>query len=864
MNASLYSFKEVELKWQNFWAHNKTYEVKEPGETCYYVLEQFPYPSGRLHMGHVRVYTLGDTIARFQRGFGKTVLHPMGWDSFGLPAENAAIQHGVSPAKWTLENIQAMKKHFMSLGLSYDWSREIITSDVSYYEQEQKIFLDFYKKGLVYRKESWVNWDPEEQTVLANEQVINGRGWRSDALVERRLLSQWFLKITKFSDRLLENLKDLPEWPDNVRTMQEKWIGRSEGVRIFFSLKTPFEGLNHNLEVFSTRPETLFGASFLAIAPNHPIALKLAEKDAALAVFIQECLCQDTSEATLQKAEKKGFKTSISGEHPFDKNWDLPIFVANFVVMDYGTGAVFGCPAHDDRDLEFARLYGLPIKTVIEGPEGPVFCQERDQEAYVGDGVLIHSEFLNGLSLLQAQKEVIKRLEDLKKGYGETTYRLRDWGVSRQRYWGCPIPMIHCPTCGVVPVPQEFLPVVLPEDVSFDIPGNPLDHHLSWKDVTCPQCHGKAERETDTLDTFFESSWYFLRFCSPHASIPFQKSDVEAFMPVDIYVGGVEHAVLHLLYSRFFTMALKECGYLSFEEPFKSLLTQGFVCHETYQDTAGSWLYPEEITKSKEGKYITLLDKKDVRVGRSEKMSKSHKNVVDPSIILKEYGADTARLFMLSDTPPERNLDWSESGIEGCWRYVNRLWRLGSRALERIDAISKLTPSEGISSEAEEESFLRLLNVSIQFVTKAYEQYQFNTAVAQCRTLSNDFARFIEESQNGPLIREALQTLLRLLSPIMPHITSEIWSIMEGKEQAIDFLPWPKADPKYLEAPRISLTVQVNGKMRGVLDLPKNASEEDVKSEALKLPNVQKEFRIGASLKRVVFVQNRIMNLVVS
>ena len=863
MNAPLYSFKEVESKWQDFWAQHKSYEVKGPSSSCYYVLEQFPYPSGRLHMGHVRVYTLGDTIARFQRGFGKTVLHPMGWDSFGLPAENAAIQHGVSPLKWTLENIESMKKHFMSLGLSYDWSREIITSDVSYYEQEQKIFLDFYKRGLVYRKESWVNWDPQEQTVLANEQVINGRGWRSGVSVERRLLSQWFLKITQFSDALLKNLKDLPDWPENVRTMQEKWIGRSQGARIFFSLTVPIEGMNRNLEVFSTRPETLFGASFLCIAPNHPIALKLAEKDEDLATFIQECLCQDTSEATLQKAEKKGFKTSLLGEHPFDKSWTLPIFIANFVVMDYGTGAVFGCPAHDDRDLDFARLYDLPIRPVIEDPNGGVFCKDQDDEAYVGPGVLIHSEFLNGMDIKEAQRAVIMRLEEIKKGYGEITYRLRDWGVSRQRYWGCPIPMIHCPVCGVLPVPQEALPVVLPENVSFDIPGNPLDHDASWKEVMCPQCHGKAERETDTLDTFFESSWYFLRFCSPHAPIPFNRNDLQAFMPIDIYVGGVEHAVLHLLYSRFFTMALKECGYLDFEEPFKSLLTQGFVCHETYQDERGAWLYPEEVKKSKDGTYVTMHDDLPVRVGRSEKMSKSHKNVVDPSVILKEYGADTARLFMLSDTPPERNLDWSESGIEGCWRYINRLWRLGSRALERIEMISHLTLKSETSSKAEEEAFLRLLNTTIQFVTKAYELYHFNTAVAQCRTFSNDFARFIEESQNASLIREGLQTLLRLFSPIIPHLTSEIWSMMEGKDQVVDFLPWPKADPKYLEAPTISLSVQVNGKLRGVLTLPNNASEETVKCEALKLPNVKQEFDKGATLKRVVFVQNRIMNLVV-
>lgn len=864
MTISSYSFKAVESKWQAFWNEAKSYEVSDSSsKSSYYVLEQFPYPSGRLHMGHVRVYTLGDTLARFQRGFGKNVLHPMGWDSFGLPAENAAIQHGVTPREWTLENIRAMKKHFIALGLSYDWSRELITSDVSYYAHEQKLFLDFYKKGLVYRKESWVNWDPIEHTVLANEQVINGCGWRSGAPTERRLLAQWFLKITKFSEKLLENLKELPKWPDSVRTMQEKWIGRSEGARIYFSLNTDIEGLEKTLEVFSTRPDTLFGASFLAIAPNHPLALKLSHENKDLALFIQECLRQDTSEATLQKAQKKGFKLPVVADHPFDSNWKLPVFVANFVMMDYGTGAVFGCPAHDERDLDFARLFDLPMRPVVEGKNGKTFSEAPPQKAYTEDGILINSDFLNGLDTKEAQKIVIQKLESLKKGYGETTFRLRDWGVSRQRYWGCPIPIIHCKVCGVVPVPFKDLPVVLPDDVSFDVPGNPLDHHPTWKNVSCPTCGGKAERETDTLDTFFESSWYFLRFCSPHAVEPFEKKDVELFMPVNIYVGGVEHAVLHLLYSRFFTMALQECGYLDFEEPFQALLTQGFVCHETYQDITGAWLYPEEVRKCKDGSYVTLQDNTKVRVGRSEKMSKSHKNVVDPSVILKEYGADTARLFMLSDTPPERNLDWSEAGIEGCWRYVNRIWRLAHQAFEKIKKIESTLKEAHSPHEASEDSFLHVLHTSIQFVTKAYDQYHFNTAIAQCRTLTNAFEELLETSQKAFLMREGLQTLLRLLFPVMPHITSEIWSILEGESVVLDFLPWPKANPSYLELLTISLSIQVNGKLRGVLNVPQNSAEEDVKKEALMIPSVKKELE-GASLKRVVFVQNRIMNFVLS
>ena len=862
MSPPPYSFKSVESKWQAFWAESKSYYVSEPGEDPYYVLEQFPYPSGRLHMGHVRVYTLGDTIARFQRSFGKTVLHPMGWDSFGLPAENAAIQHNVSPLKWTLENIKVMKKHFISLGLSYDWSREIITSDVSYYEQEQKIFLEFYQKGLIYRKKSWVNWDPQEQTVLANEQVINGRGWRSGCPVERRELSQWFLKITQYTEQLLENLKMLPEWPESVRVMQEKWINRSEGARIFFALDQEVPGFKGPLDVFSTRPDTLFGASFIAVAPNHPLALKMAQTDEKLQNFVQECLRQDTSEATLQKAEKKGFNTHLFAEHPFDPTWKLPIFVANFVMMDYGTGAVFGCPAHDERDLAFAKRYHLPILPVVQDPSGVIFSAEIDQDAYTGEGVLIHSKFLNGLSTSEAKDAAIRHLHSLEKGYRETVYRLRDWGISRQRYWGCPIPIIHCEQCGIVPVPLKDLPVRLPEDVTFDQPGNPLDHHPTFKSVTCPTCHKKAERETDTLDTFFESSWYFLRFCSPHAPLPFYKKDADAFCPVDIYVGGVEHAVLHLMYSRFFTMALKECGYLDFEEPFKALLTQGFVCHETYQAEGGEWLYPEDVKRLKDGSYCTLKDQKPVRVGRSEKMSKSHKNVIDPSLILKEYGADTARLFMLSDTPPERNLDWSEAGVAGCWRYIQRLWRLIHSGLEKSQTLPPLNPSSPLSQE--ERTFLHVLHTSIAFVTKAYHHYHFNTIVAQCRTLTNALADFIDKAQNPVLIHEGMKVLLRLLFPLIPHITSELWEIIESKKCVLDFLPWPKADPTYLETQKISLTVQVNGKMKGTLKIETGLSEEAVKNEALKLTGVKNELASGKEIQRIVFVQNRIINFVVA
>ncbi len=581
----VYPFKVVEKKWQSFWEENHSFYVPENEvvKNPFYVLEMFPYPSGRLHMGHVRVYTIGDTLARFRRALGHTVLHPMGWDSFGLPAENAAIEHDVAPATWTHENITTMKNHFNSLGFSYDWSREIVSSDVSYYGKEQKLFLDFHKKGLAYQKESWVNWDPVENTVLANEQVINGKGWRSDAPVEKKLLSQWFLRITSYAEKLLQNLSSLKQWPESVRTMQENWIGKSKGATIFFPLPETPEGYQEkHIEVFSTRPDTLFGASFIAIAPTHSFATALKRKNPTLNTFIEECAQQDTSEETLQKTKKKGVFTSYYALNPFKPDQRLPIYIANFVVMDYGSGAVFGCPAHDDRDLEFARLYNLPIVPVIAKPNLALFDPQIDKQAYSEEkGTLINSDFLNGLSIEKAKEAAIEHLISLGLGKETITYRLRDWGVSRQRYWGCPIPIIHCKTCGAVPVPEKDLPVELPKDVTFDLPGNPLENHPTWKHTSCPQCHSPALRETDTLDTFFESSWYFFRYCSPHAKEPFSKEAVKAFMPVNTYVGGIEHAVLHLLYARFFTMALKDCGYLDFEEPFTNLITQGMVCHET-------------------------------------------------------------------------------------------------------------------------------------------------------------------------------------------------------------------------------------------------------------------------------------------
>ena len=667
-----YNAQETEKKWQAFWNENETFATRSRGNhEKYYILEMFPYPSGRIHMGHVRVYTLGDVIARYKQTKGFDVLHPMGWDAFGMPAENAAIEQGVHPAKWTWDNVATMRRQLRSMGLSYDWSREIATCSPDYYQHEQRMFLDLLEADLAYRKESSVNWDPVDNTVLANEQVIDGRGWRSGALVERRLLPQWMFRITAYADELLESLPALDQWPESVRTMQENWIGRSEGMQINFSLK----GRDDHLTIFTTRHDTLFGASFCAIAADHPLAKELASNNPKLAEFINECSQLETTEAALEKADKVGFDTGLVALHPFKKNQELIIFVANFVLMNYGTGAIFGCPGHDQRDLDFARKYGLDVLPVV----CPHNCAESEfivaDKAFTGDGRLVNSDFLNGLSVKDAQSAVAERLVKDNQGATHTNYRLRDWGVSRQRYWGCPIPVLHCQECGIVPVPRNELPVLLPEDVEFNKPGNPLELHPTWKFVQCPCCGSSAVRETDTFDTFVDSSWYFCRYACPDAETPLDAQALNAWLPVDQYVGGIEHAILHLLYSRFFMRALRACGHVKFDEPFTGLLAQGMVCHETYSDAKG-WLFPEEVEQNQGGSLVRRDNQAPVIVGRSESMSKSKKNVVDPESIIGTYGADTARLFILSDSPPERDIEWSESGIDGASRFLQRLWRM--------------------------------------------------------------------------------------------------------------------------------------------------------------------------------------------
>jgi leucyl-tRNA synthetase len=851
-----YNVKETEAKWQKTWEDRQSFLATEDvSRPKYFVLEMFPYPSGRIHMGHVRNYALGDVVARYKRARGFNVLHPMGWDAFGLPAENAAIERGVHPAKWTRENIAAMREQLKSMGLSYDWSRELATCEPDYYRHEQKMFLDFLKAGLVYRKESWVNWDPVENTVLANEQVIDGRGWRSGALVEKRLLSQWFLKITAFADDLLDSLQTLDRWPERVRIMQENWIGRSEGARLSWSLS----GRDDRLDIFTTRPDTLFGAAFLAISPNHPLAGELAAHNPALAEFIAECNRMGTSEAVVEAAEKKGMDTGLKAVHPFVPGWELPVYVANFVLMEYGSGAIFGCPAHDQRDLDFARKYGLTVTPVVlpEGADAAGF--QVGDEAYSGDGTLFNSDFLDGLDVPAAKAAAIARIEAGKIGEKTVNWRLRDWGVSRQRYWGCPIPIIHCETCGPVSVPEADLPVRLPEDVSFDKPGNPLDHHPTWKNVACPCCGKPARRETDTFDTFFESSWYFARYCSPNRDdVAFDRAAADYWMSVDQYIGGIEHAVLHLLYSRFFTRALKTCGYLGVKEPFAGLLTQGMVCHETYKDEAGAWLYPDEVVKGEASGLVHAQTGKTVTLGRSEKMSKSKRNVVDPAHIIATYGADTARLFMLSDSPPERDLEWTEAGIDGAWRYVNRLWRLTALAVDSLPASGTVMPELGEAAV----KLRRQIHKTIAAVSDDLDRFHFNKAVARIRELTNALGDFKAESAgDGWVMREGLESAALLIAPMMPHLAEEIWQELGHAQPVVD-TAWPLAEAALLVEDSVTIAVQVNGKLRATIALPKDCDAKLAEETALAQEAVITAMS-GKPPRKVVVVANRIVNVVV-
>jgi len=852
---SRYNAATTEVKWQKAWAEQETFTVTEDkSRPKYYVLEMFPYPSGNIHMGHVRNYTQGDVVARYRRAKGYNVLHPMGWDAFGMPAENAAMEHKVHPAKWTYENIAHMRAQLKRMGLSLDWSREFATCDPEYYAQEQSMFLDFMEAGLTYRKESWVNWDPVDHTVLANEQVVDGCGWRSGAPVERRKLSQWFFKITDFADDMNEALEGLERWPDKVRTMQKNWIGRSEGLRLFFEV----EG-HEKLEVYTTRHDTIFGACGMAIAADHPLAEKLARNNPDLQAFIEECRKGGTTEEALEKMEKKGFDTGLKAHSPFEPGRVLPVYVANFVLMDYGTGAIYLSAAHDQRDLDFAHKYGLDIRPVIQ-PSDADADFTVDTEAYTGPGKLFNSDFLDGMTIEAAKAEIADRAE--KGGFGKKTvnFRLRDWGVSRQRYWGCPIPVVHCDDCGVVPVAKKDLPIRLPDDVSFDKPGNPLDHHPTWKNTDCPSCGKPARRETDTFDTFIDSSWYFARFCSPRSQKPVDREAAAYWLPVDQYVGGVEHAILHLLYSRFYTRAMEKIGMVDLSEPFDGLFTQGMVCHETYTDQAGNWVFPADLAKGEDGSIKLRETGEAVTVGRSIKMSKSKKNVVDPTEIIDQYGADTARWFVLSDSPPERDLEWTEEGVEGAWRFSQRLWRIVVTGLENAGEASEGEPSD-FSAAAKD--LRRMCHVSIDEISKDIEDFHFNSAVAQIYKLSNAIAAFKGDGSAGDIyaLREALVSLIQLSAPMMPHICEELWQMMGGNGLVID-APWPTARKDLMTKSSVTIAIQVKGKLRDTLEMDLDLDKAEVEKRALASEKIIKA--IGDNkIRKVIVVPNKIVNIVI-
>ncbi|GHA23474.1 leucine--tRNA ligase [Devosia pacifica] len=869
MSGERYNPREMEPRWQKVWSDQKTFEVSEddPRER-YYVLEMFPYPSGRIHMGHVRNYAMGDVVARYHRARGKNVLHPMGWDAFGLPAENAAIERGLNPGVWTRQNIEAMKVQLKSMGLSLDWSREFATCEPEYYQHQQALFLDMLEAGLVTRKQSKVNWDPVDMTVLANEQVIDGRGWRSGAIVEQRELTQWFFKISDFAEDLLNGLDGLNEWPEKVRVMQRNWIGKSEGLSFSFALKGAPEGFA-DLPVYTTRPDTMRGPSFAAVAADHPLARALAENSAEVAAFIAKCHQAGTSQEALDTGEKLGFDTGIKAVHPADPSWELPLYIANFVLMDYGTGAIIGCPAHDQRDLDFARKYDLPVIDVFKpiDSDTPVddvaFVPPKTQKVrYVQWFGPADAE----MTCAEAMADTLALFEKEGWGRAETQYRLRDWGISRQRFWGAPIPIIHCDACGTVPVPKSDLPVRLPEDATFDKPGNALDHHPTWKNVTCPKCGAAARRETDTMDTFVDSSWYFARFTSPHAETPTVPEQANAWLPVDQYIGGIEHAILHLLYSRFFTRAMKATGHLNLDEPFKGMFTQGMVTHETYRDSKGAWVSPADVvveTTGEERSARHLETDAPVTIGSIEKMSKSKRNVVDPDEIVATYGADTARWFMLSDSPPERDVQWTAAGVEGASRFQQRIWRLVS------ESIAILEQTRSVSAVDDDEEALaarKAIHRAVAGIADDIEGLRFNRAVAQIYEASNVFVRYVGLVSAAPAARrsaleQGIGWLVQLLGPMMPHLAETCWEAIGGEGLVAD-AAWPQADPALLVDDSVTLPVQVNGKRRGEIEVAKGTPSSEIEQLVLSLDPVVRMLD-GKAPRKVIVVPDRIVNVVI-
>tara|TARA_R110002073_G_scaffold3906_4_gene26097 strand:- start:11538 stop:14129 length:2592 start_codon:yes stop_codon:yes gene_type:complete len=855
-----YQPQDIEPRWQAAWDTGGCFTAKaDPTRPKYYVLEMFPYPSGRIHIGHVRNYTMGDVVARYKKSQGFSVLHPMGWDAFGMPAENAAMQQGGHPATWTYNNIAVMKGQMKPLGLSIDWGREFATCDPEYYGQQQAMFLDMLKQGLVYRKNAIVNWDPVDMTVLANEQVIDGKGWRSGAEVERRELTQWFFKISDFAGELLEAIDTLTDWPEKVRLMQKNWIGKSRGLQFAFDTVGAPEGFEA-LEVYTTRPDTLLGASFAAISPDHPLARALEGANPAIAAFNAECRKTGTTEEALEKAEKKGLDTGIRVKHPFDPAWEMPVYIANFILMDYGTGAIFGCPAHDQRDLDFANKYGLSVVSTMVPMSGDHMLPEEGGEAYVP----LKSETVRWTKAFnwpeeatgeQAIDAAIDHCESRGIGQGVTKFRLRDWGLSRQRYWGCPIPVVHCETCGVVPEKKENLPIRLPEDVSFDTPGNPLDRHPAWRNCTCPGCGGAALRETDTMDTFVDSSWYFARFTAPHASTPTDPTEADYWMNVDQYIGGVEHAILHLLYSRFFARAMHKTGHLPAKaiEPFNALFTQGMVTHAIYQtrDDKGRavYHYPEEVTLRDGGGY--LADGTEVQIIPSAKMSKSKRNVVDPVAIIEQFGADTARWFVLSDSPPERDVEWTSAGAEAAWKHLGRVYAMGDRIADM--------PADQVAEQPGADADLdRAMHRAIDDVTRMIDGFAFNKAIAKLY----EFSTIVSKTKaSASAQKQAGRVLAQLMAPMTPHLAEELWHRLGG-DGLVTEAEWPKADPALLVDDTVTLPVQINGKRKAQILVAADASKEEVEKLALADHSVQRALG-GATPKKVIVVPGRIVNVVV-
>jgi leucyl-tRNA synthetase len=857
-----YNPKAAETHWQKVWNERECFKATDDtSRPKYYVLEMFPYPSGRIHMGHVRNYTMGDVIARFKRACGYNVLHPMGWDAFGMPAENAAIDRKVHPAAWTYENIATMRSQLQMMGLSLDWSRELATCDPDYYRHEQAMFLDFLEAGLVERKVSSVNWDPVDHTVLANEQVIDGRGWRSGALVEKRELAQWFLKISDYSQELLEALDTLENWPDKVRTMQRNWIGRSEGMRFTFDLEdADGNPLDEGLTVYTTRHDTIFGATFCALSADHPMTRKCAESSSEIAEFRAECAALGTSEEAIERAEKKGIELGIYARHPYRQDVRLPLYAANFVLMGYGEGAIFGCPGHDQRDYDFASKYGLDIIPVVAPRGADAAGFSLSGEPYLDSDdmqtEMINSDFLNGMSVPEAKEEIATRMEKAGIGERRVNFRLRDWGVSRQRYWGCPIPVIHCEDCGVVPVPKTDLPVVLPEDVTFDKPGNPLVHHPTWKDVKCPSCGKDARRETDTFDTFVDSSWYFARFCSPHSDVPVDSAIAAYWMPVDQYIGGIEHAILHLLYSRFYMRAMRKTGHIDMDEPFANLFTQGMVIHETYKTEAGEWVFPADVVMGVNPTHAETGQ--PIIIGPTEKMSKAKKNVVDPEHIIEQYGADTARWFMLSDTPPERDIEWTEAGVEGAWRFTQRIWRIVN------EAHSTAAGSEPGSDDQAAAALRRATHQALKAVGEDIAELRFNRSIARIYELANTLGQALKTDARSPglewSIHESARLLVQMFAPMMPHLAEECWKLL-GEDGIVAEAAWPEFIEELVIEDTVTIAIQVNGKRRDEISLQKGMAKEDIESAVMALDNVQRTLS-GLTVRKVIVVPDRIVNIV--